>query len=319
MNKVPSPHKNHIMGGPKLSADDLQNESLTRDGIEGYPYLHKNYANLIDTRFYPSNGTFWIIWNPKPRPCFTLEMLKTYMEVGNYLEKVNGFIEFETIKYKIQYVILASATPGIFNLGGDLDLFLKLIRESDKEKIVHYAESCINALYLTYSGFNLHIATIALVQGNALGGGFEASLSCDYLIAEEKSRFGFPEIMFNLFPGMGAYSFLSRIVGHKKALQMMHSPRDYSASEMKAEQIVDVVAENGKGVNAVFDFVHQRRSKLNGQSSGPYIKKLVQNIPYKELIDITHYWAECVINLSEKDIKSLTMLLYKQNKLIAKY
>jgi DSF synthase len=48
------------------------------------------------------------------------------------------------------------------------------------------------------------VTTIALVQGDALGGGFETALSSNVLIAERSAKLGFPEILFNLFPGMGA-------------------------------------------------------------------------------------------------------------------
>jgi DSF synthase len=48
------------------------------------------------------------------------------------------------------------------------------------------------------------LKTIALVQGDALGGGFECALSGNVLIAERGAKMGFPEILFNLFPGMGA-------------------------------------------------------------------------------------------------------------------
>ena len=52
--------------------------------------------------------------------------------------------------------------------------------------------------------------TVALIQGDAIGGGFEAMLTNDVVIAERTAKFGLPEILFNLFPGMGAHSFLKR-------------------------------------------------------------------------------------------------------------
>jgi DSF synthase len=231
------------------------------------------------------------------------------------LRNNDGYFEYESRKYKIRYLILASDSPGTFNLGGDLDLFLKRYKENNKEAIVHYAESCVANVYNVYSGFSQLITTIALVQGDALGGGFEAALACDYIIAEESAKFGFPEIMFNLFPGMGAYSFLSRQLGHKRALELMHSPKVYTATEMKCKHLVDIVVPDGQGEDAVHDFIEQRRSKSNGLSSGPFLKKMVQNISHEELVMITHYWAECVFNLSEKDLRALNMLLYRQNKI----
>ena len=54
------------------------------------------------------------------------------------------------------------------------------------------------------------LTTITLVQGDALGGGFEAAISSNVVIAEKSAKFGLPEVLFNLIPGMGAYSFLVR-------------------------------------------------------------------------------------------------------------
>lgn len=61
--------------------------------------------------------------------------------------------------------------------------------------------------------FDTDLTTVSLIQGDALGGGFEASLSSNLIIAERGVKMGLPEVIFNLFPGMGAYSILSRKVG----------------------------------------------------------------------------------------------------------
>src|SRR3546814_13167359 len=51
---------------------------------------------------------------------------------------------------------------------------------------------------------------VALVDGDALGGGFELALACQTIVAESGVQMGFPEVLFGLFPGMGAYSLLSQ-------------------------------------------------------------------------------------------------------------
>jgi DSF synthase len=47
------------------------------------------------------------------------------------------------------------------------------------------------------------VITASLVQGRALGSGFECALASDVIVAETGARMGFPEVLFNLFPGMG--------------------------------------------------------------------------------------------------------------------
>ena len=65
------------------------------------------------------------------------------------------------------------------------------------------------------------------------GGGFEHALTNDVIIAERGSRMGLPEVLFNMFPGMGAYSFLDRKIGQKLAEEVISSGKVYSAEEMR--------------------------------------------------------------------------------------
>ena len=85
------------------------------------------------------------------------------------------------------------------------------------------------------------------MQGDALGGGFEAALSASVIVAEESARMGFPEILFNLFPGMGAYSFLSRKIGRRAAEEMIVSGTIYGARQLFDLGVVDVLTPDGTG------------------------------------------------------------------------
>ena len=62
-------------------------------------------------------------------------------------------------------------------------------------------------MYGNSAAFHTPLITIALVQGDALGGGFECALSFDVLIAERSAKMGLPEVLFNLFPGMELTAF----------------------------------------------------------------------------------------------------------------
>ena len=63
---------------------------------------------------------------------------------------------------------------------------------------------------------------------------WSSALSCDMLIAERQAKLGLPEVVFNLFPGMGAYTYLSRRIGSMKAEELIMSGRLYTAEEMLA-------------------------------------------------------------------------------------
>jgi DSF synthase len=113
--------------------------------------------------------------------------------------------------------VLGSRAPGVFCFGGDLSLFERLIRSGDRDGLARYGYRCVEILHRNMHSLDLPMLTIGLVQGAALGGGFEALLSFDYIVAERDATFGLPEILFGLFPGMGAHAILSRKLGSAMA------------------------------------------------------------------------------------------------------
>src|SRR5207249_864252 len=97
-----------------------------------------------------------------------------------------------------------------------------------------------------------HDSALATNGGKVdIGGGFECAMSSDIIVAEESAQLGLPEILFNLFPGMGAYSLLSRRIGARAAEELILSGRVLSAAKLHEMGIVDVLAPNGGGETAV--------------------------------------------------------------------
>lgn len=75
------------------------------------------------------------------------------------------------------------------------------------------------------------IPVIAAVNGFALGGGCEISMSCDIRICSENAVFGQPEVGLGITPGFGGTQRLSRIVGTGKAKEMIYGARNIKAEE----------------------------------------------------------------------------------------
>lgn len=70
---------------------------------------------------------------------------------------------------------------------------------------------------------------IAMVNGYALGGGFELALSCDMIVASESAMFGFPEINLNTIPGWGGTQLAAKKMGLNRAKEMVLTGQYYSA------------------------------------------------------------------------------------------
>ena len=142
---------------------------------------------------------------------------------------------------------MGSKIRGVYNLGGDLSLFREAITSQNRLQLLAYGRKCIDNLYPWSRNLELPLTTVALVEGDALGGGFECALSASVLVAEESARMGFPEVLFNLFPGMGAYSFLSRKIGRRLTEELITGGNIYSARQLYDMGIVDVLAPDGAG------------------------------------------------------------------------
>ena len=169
-----------------------------------------------------AHKTFWCYLRPDGIPSFTHGILHDLADMQRSIKRM--FADSAgTAELPIRHFVVASRTPGIFNMGGDLGFFAECIRTSDRVALTRYARACIEVVYNNATSLDLPIVTIALVQGDALGGGFEAVLSCNVIVAEKNAKMGLPEILFNLFPGMGAYSLLARKLDAARAERMILS------------------------------------------------------------------------------------------------
>ncbi len=257
----------------------------------------------------------WLRWKPSPRPNFNPRLLQDLDRYCHFLSRSEARFECGDEVTELEYSILASKVPGVFNLGGDLNLFSQLIQTQDHEALRAYGRACINVLYRNYVSYDLPVTTISLVQGECLSGGFEAAFSSDVLIAERGARFGFPEILFNLFPGMGAYSFLERKIGRKQTEELIASGKIYSADDMLNLGIVDVVTDNGKGEAEVSAYIDARKRTRNGLAGLAAARRCVHKLHYAELNDVLETWVDTALRLSRRDLKLMQRLVGRQNDL----
>lgn len=266
----------------------------------------------LSVRYDVENAAVWCYFNPKDRPRYSLKMLNETLElqqtIVDYFKKSNMKPEFP-----IRYIVVASQSRDIFNYGGDLDHFANLIKNKDEEGLLRYAQLCIENVYLTSLNLNLPITIISLVQGAALGGGFELVLATDVVIAEEKATMGFPEIRFNLFPGMGAYSFLARMHGIQTAEDLITSGKVYSAAELHDLNIVNHLVKDGTGVEKAKQFMKKHSRHFNGMQAIQKVQQRYKPVSYDELMDITKIWVNTALQLTDADLKTMQRLVKAQN------
>ncbi len=263
------------------------------------------------TRYDPKTSAIWCWMHPTPRPCINTQILDEVALLQAQLTTTYNNQSSDSI-WPFRHLILASKIPGIYSLGGDLELFKHCINNNDKERLKNYAHKCINLLHQNINNLELPITMIALIQGQALGGGLETALSCDIIIAERGSQMGFPEILFNLFPGMGAYNLLARRIGPSLAERVILSGKIYSAEEFYEMGIVDVLAGKGEGEETVEKYLGSHNQSHNTIRAMKKIRQLVHPVTHKNLSEIVDIWVDAAMGLSKKDMVKLERLLHVQ-------
>lgn len=276
------------------------------------PTLQTFVYKQMDTRFDAEYGTLWCFMDPKPRPCFNPEMLEELHKFAHSIRSMNQS-SAHSKKDTVRYSVLASKNPNVFSFGGDLDLFLRLFREKDRERLRRYARACVDIVYEATVGFGLPVTTMSLVQGDALGGGFEAALCNNVVVAEKRARFGLPEILFNLIPGMGAFHLLAQRMDIIRAERMILNGRVYSAEELFQMGVVDILAENGEGEKAVNEYISRHARRRNAHQSLLKVRNRVRPVSHEELVEVSEIWVDMVFNLGVKDLRIMERVLKSQN------
>lgn len=303
-----------LADGLSRSIPDLSQPQFGSGEQLGASILGRQFDEVI-LRHDRNDRIFWCFMNQRGRPSYTYSLGAEVQQVqdwlaDNYALPANGGPE------DLRYFVCGSKTPGIYNLGGDLRHFAECIRSRDLGAMRRYAETCVRMQFANYNAFGAPIITMALVQGDALGGGFEHALAFDILVAERSARLGLPEIVFNLFPGMGAYSFLRRRVGQKLAEKFILDGKIYGAAELHEMGIVDILAEDGEGEAAIVDYCRRNANRFAAERAVYRARRVSDAVALDELLHITNIWAETAMTLTDADVRKMERLADAQERRI---
>ncbi len=144
-------------------------------------------------------------------------------------------------------------------------------------------------------------------------GGSEGALSFNVLIAERSARLGLPEVLFNLFPGMGAYSFLSRKLDSARAERMILSGRIYTAEELYEMGVIDILAEDGEGTQAVKKYIAANGRRRHVRHALSRAARRVNPLTLDELRDVTKIWVDTALGLHPSDLRKMRRLATAQS------
>jgi 3-hydroxyacyl-CoA dehydrogenase/enoyl-CoA hydratase/3-hydroxybutyryl-CoA epimerase len=203
---------------------------------EGGPY--RNFKLTQD-----GDGVAWLLFDRADASANTLSS-----EVLAEFEQVLAALESQ----RPAGIVIRSAKPSGFIAGADVNEFRGVSDPRAVEATIARAHAVTDRLEA------LRIPTVAVIHGFCLGGGLEIALACQSRIAIDGARFGFPEVMLGLHPGLGGTARFTRLVNPMQAMTLMLTGRTIDARRAKSLGLVDAVTQERHVRNAVKDAVFGR-------------------------------------------------------------
>ena len=155
-------------------------------------------------------------------------------ELGEVLEVIK--------KQKSRGLLFTSGKPSGFVFGADITEFLGHFKKSETEM-----KTWIKSINDIFSGYeDLPFPKVALINGFALGGGCEITLTMDYRLASPKAAMGLPETKLGIIPGWGGTVRLPRLIGADHAIEWITGAKHYKATEALKFGAIDGIIEDDK-------------------------------------------------------------------------
>jgi len=274
-----------------------------------------DHPSFVRHETHQSQSADWCFMHSEPttnyHPCFSIDLLNGLKQSQEHIRQ--RLASDNDPKARIHHLVLASDT-NVFNLGGDLSLFHRLITQGNRGQLLSYAKLCVEVAYNFSRLYEDRVHSIAVIQGDALGGGFEAALCCHTIIAEKDCGMGFPEVLFDLFPGMGAYTFLTRRVPPARAERMMLDAKIYDTEELYRMGIVDILVEKGDGIQAANDLIKKQNRIGNAMRSLNTVRNACAPVSLEQLLAVTTEWVDAAMRLDARGLKTMERLITAQTR-----
>lgn len=265
----------------------------------------------LELEYDPARRAVWGFQAHRERPGYTPRMLADIQAVQRTLRAFHRERPVEAA-LAARFTVLASRTPGVFNLGGDLQYFVSCVEAGDEQALRDYAMASIDICFLNYHACDAGMVTTALVSGDALGGGFEAALACDVTVAEERSRFALPEIRYGLFPGMGAYTFLSRRLGQARTERVILDSPVFTARELYELGLVNVICDDGAGIESMDRQLGWMLERFDAVFAVFEARRISQRVSREEMEAIGESWVRLAMRLPETSLRRMKRLAQAQ-------
>jgi 3-hydroxyacyl-CoA dehydrogenase / enoyl-CoA hydratase / 3-hydroxybutyryl-CoA epimerase len=205
------------------------------------PDANSPYRNFKLTR--DADGIAWLLFDRADASANTLSA-----DVIEELDQVLAALESQ----RPTGIVIRSAKTSGFIAGADVNEF----RGATDPRVVETAIGRAHVVIDRLEG--MRIPSVAVIHGFCLGGGLEVALACQSRIAIDGARFGFPEVLLGLHPGLGGTARFTQLINPTQAMTLMLTGKTIDARRAKSLGLVDAVAQERHVRNAVKDAVFGR-------------------------------------------------------------
>ena len=156
------------------------------------------------------------------------------LELESLLESIQQQKELKILLFK-------SAKKDIFIAGADIKEIKVLHSREEALEKVRQGRRILSMIS------TLEVPTLAIIDGAALGGGFELALACDFRLATEnpKTKIGLPEVSLGVMPGFGGTVRLRDLIGLQKALELILGSKQLNGKKAEHLGLVDGCVPSG--------------------------------------------------------------------------
>ncbi|WP_027416322.1 enoyl-CoA hydratase/isomerase family protein [Aneurinibacillus terranovensis] len=168
---------------------------------------------------------------------------------GQTLKEIEHALETLENDKKVGVIVFTGAGEKSFAAGAD-------IRQLSEKQSLDALIPGMSAVYRRIE--NCNKATIAAINGFALGGGCELAMACDIRIAADHAKIGLPELNLSIIPGAGGTQRLARIIGKGRALDMILTGEILSANQAREVGLVSSVVP----IEELWQVVKEKSEKI---------------------------------------------------------
>lgn len=285
------------------------NDSITTAGPSAYNHPLCLCLDYLDTKYDSKLKVIWCILKSSLSPTFSPLLLQN---IRTFQDSVAQYCMQSAEKPK--YMVWLSDNQKIFSLGLDLGHIYQSVINKNEDELRKYLELCIDVLYINIMKLEIDpLITISLMRGKTYGGGFEAALTSDIIVAEPNVRCSFPGLQYNLLPSIGTLRILFKRFPQEALEALLLGGKSLHADDLQHYKIVNMVSKINEGEADIHKLIKKINERHDIYSAVYKAIRANYIITQTELEEFKESWIQMTMNLRSSDLSKLERIVRAQH------